>query len=361
MAALDLMSAVLVEEVGRLDPLTLDESLRALPRMNEAADVAALTKVVSEALPSEGDIDRLTPQECLAAMRDLGMYLGSLKRHGVTLFDVIPAATAVFELLGRRTGMIPRDTVFHYTCWNPVGGRERLYTGHPMERSLVDAVRRCMPELARAVETGRALWTEDTHSRAHADGLTALAGQLTAADRAMGDVMRSVAPEFFALELRPYFEDVRIAGRTYMGPAAAHVPLFLVDLLLWASDRGSPEYLGFCREVASLTLPGWRDLYVAWSAAPSLTSRLVAALDEAPPRGTDPLLAGARGLRQALRSLTQFRGKHLVMARRAYHSEVRLYELGSGGGSIGLLEEILGLTRENGALLGAPVKAKDPA
>ncbi len=46
------------------------------------------------------------------------------------------------------------------------------------------------------------------------------------------------------------------------------------------------------------------------------------------------------------------------MARRAYHAEVRLYELGSGGGSVGLLEEILTLTRDNGALIGSATGAK---
>jgi hypothetical protein len=342
------------KKVMQLDPLQLDEGLRTLSKMNEAADVSALARVLSGALPSEESIAAFTLTESLAAMRDLGMYLGSLKRHGVSAFDVIPGATRSFELLGKRTRMIPRDTVYHYTCWNPVGDRERLYTGHRMERCLIDAVRTCVPDLAHAVEVGRWLQDEDPGTSAYADKLASLASYITTADRAMSRVIAEVTPEFFAQVLRPFFEDIHVAGRKYMGPAAAHVPLFLIDILLWASDRASREYLNFCQEVASQTLPHWQDRYSEWTKTPSITSRVAAALGDARSSyQAENVESSARGLRQALRSLISFRGKHLVIARRAYHEELRLYELGSGGAPVELLEEILALTRQNGAMMGA--------
>lgn len=342
------------EGVRRLDPLKLDDDLRRLPKMNESADVDALARVLGEALPTEESIAGFTLPECLAAMRDLGMYLGSLKRHGVVAFDVIEGATGPFELLGRRTRMIPRDTVYHYACWNPMGERERLYTGHSMERDLVGAVRTCVPELAHALDIGRSLYDADPRSSEQTGDWASLISRVTAVDTAMRTVLASVSHEFFARELRPYFEDVRVAGRTYMGPAAAHVPLFLVDILLWASDRGSEEYLAFCDELAPHTLPDWRDRYSEWRAEPSLASRFAAALgDPLSPDETRHVQAGARALGEVLRALTSFRGKHLVMARRAYQEEMRLYELGSGGGSTDLLDEILALTRQNQAVIGA--------
>ncbi|HZF90981.1 monodechloroaminopyrrolnitrin synthase PrnB family protein [Streptomyces sp.] len=340
------------EKVGQLDPLELDVDLRALPKMNESGDVAALARVLREALPPVERVAAFTLPECLAAMRDLGMYLGSLKRHGVSAFDIVPEATETFQLLGRRTRMIPRDTVYHYTCWNPVGERERLYSGQPMERRLIHAVRTCVPELANAVRAGCSLQYTDLRTPDGAAAMWSLASHVTAADKAMSSVLAEVTPEFFALVLRPFFEDVRIAGRIYMGPAAAHIPLFLIDLLLWASDRGSRDYLTFCDEVASHTLPDWRERHAEWTQTPSMTSRVVAALADSRAPSQEYAWSSARGLRQALRSLTSFRGKHLVMARRAYRAEVRLYELGSGGGSVELLEEILTLTRKNGAMVG---------
>ncbi|GIJ35925.1 monodechloroaminopyrrolnitrin synthase PrnB family protein [Verrucosispora sp. WMMD703] len=353
-ANVDVISEEHNEQVRRLDPLRLDSELRMLPRLNRAADVAALARVLGAALPPAESIAAFTTAECLAAMRDLGMYLGSLQRHGVSAFDAVPGATRSFQLLGQRTGMIPRDTVYHYTSWNPTGERERLYTGHPMERSLINAVRTCVPNLAHAVDVGRSLMQEDPAAPVHAERIASLAAHIAVADTVMSGIQASVTPEFFARVLRPFYEDVRVAGHTYMGPAAAHIPIFLIDLLLWASDRGSPGYLQFCREVSAQTLPQWRERYAEWANTPSITSRVVAALGTSGARSPDEIVeASARSLRRALQTLTSFRGKHLVMARRAYQEELRLYELGSGGGSVGLLEEILALTRQNRALLNA--------
>lgn len=353
-ADVDVISEEKNEQVRQLDPLRLDDELRVLPKLNMAADVAALVRVLGDALPSEESIAAFTTTECLAAMRDLGMYLGSLQRHGVSPFEAVHGATRSFQLLGGRTRMIPRDTVYHYTSWNPVGERERLYTGHPMERSLIDAVRTCVPNLARAVDIGKSLLDEDPAAPAHADRLASLASHIAVADTVMSGIRVKVTPEFFARVLRPFYEDVRVAGRVYMGPAAAHIPIFLIDLLLWASDRASPGYLQFCAEVSSQTLPQWQERYAEWANAPSITSRVVAALERsASPAEDKHVESSAKSLRQALQTLTSFRGKHLVMARRAYHEELRLYELGSGGGSVGLLEEILALTRHNSAMLNA--------
>lgn len=352
-AHIDVASEEFNAAVGRLDPLRLDADLRQLPKMNEAADVDALARVLGEALPTERRITDFTLPECLAAMRDLGMCLGSLKRHGVLAFDVVAGATGTFELLGRRTRLVPRDTVYHYTCWNPRGERERLYTGDPMERALIDAVRTCVPELARAIEIGGSLDRADPRSAGRPGDWASFVACVTTVDTVMRTVLANVSHEFFGLRLRPYFEDVSLGGRTYMGPAAAHVPLFLIDLLLWASDGGGEEYLAFCDELAPHTLPGWRDRYAEWRARPSLATRFAAALDEPlTPDETLHVRAGTRALGEALRVLTAFRGKHLVMARRAYHEDVRLYEHGSGGGSTELLDEILTLTRRTHAGIG---------
>ncbi|NED07489.1 DUF1864 family protein [Streptomyces sp. SID6648] len=352
---IDVASEEFNAQVAQLDPLSLDVELRDLHRMNAAADVGALARALGDALPTQQRIAGFTLTECLAAMRDLGMYLGSLTRHDVVAFDAVPDAAGPFELLGRRTRMVPRDTVYHYTCWNPPGGRERLYTGDPMERGLIDAVRTCVPELARAIEIGRALEEADPHSAGQAGAWASFVECVTVVDTVMRAVLANVSHEFFARELRPYFEDVCLAGRTYMGPAAAHVPLFLIDLLLWASDGGSEEYLAFCDELVPHTLPDWRERYGEWRERPSLVTRFTAvALGEQPlsPEEARHVQEGTRALGEALRALTAFRGKHLVMARRAYQEELRVYALGSGGGSTELLDEIIALTRRTRTRIG---------
>src|SRR5207248_5769729 len=96
-----------------------------------------------------------------------------------------------------------------------------------------------------------------------------LAGELHGFDEAISMVMAHVRPEFFARGLRPYFDDIEVAGRTYLGPAAAHVPLFLVDLAVWASDHAGPQYVAFLDESREHTLPEWRAPSLHWRRPPA--------------------------------------------------------------------------------------------
>jgi hypothetical protein len=168
-----------------------------------------------------------------------------------------------------------------------------------------------------------------------------------------------VSPEFFARSLRPYFQAVLVDGQAYFGPAASHVPLFLVDLVLWAADRGTPDYAEFQREVVPYLIPAWRGLPPRWAGLPSVVSRLAAALRE--PAPSPAVRAAAPACAEVLRALIEFRGKHVVFARKAYDPDTGLYPNGSGGGTIDLLATILELTRANRDLVrpARPAKGHD--
>src|SRR5260370_32751956 len=101
--------------------------------------------------------------------------------------------------------------------------------------------------------------------------------------QAITAVVQKVTPEFFAQVIRSYFEEVTIDGIDYLGPAAAFVPLFLVDLSVWASDHGDPLYNTFLHEAAQYTLPQWRTLVPVWEQKPSLVTKVSAALAAVPP------------------------------------------------------------------------------
>ena len=336
-----------VELVKALDPLAADAPCRRLRRMNDLADVAALVATMRELLPDAERLSAYTPFECLAAMRDLGLFLGSIKRHGVEPMEALPEAESVLLTLGLRTDMVPRDTVHHYVAWNPTGPRARTYTDEPMEGCLISAARLSMPPLGDAVECCRRLVDLEPGDPEFPEVAFELAHALKAMERAIDAALEHVTPGFFARTLRPYFEDVRVAGERYLGPAAAHVPLSLIDLAVWASDHGTRAYEEFWRESQRYALPPWRALYILWEKGPSLISRLVGAFDGPL---TPDLHASAEALCRALRSLVVFRGKHIGMARRAYDEPLRLYSLGSGGGSLDLLNQVLVLTRKNSDL-----------
>lgn len=161
-----------------------------------------------------------------------------------------------------------------------------------------------------------------------------------------------VTPDFFARGLRPYFEEIDVDGRAYLGPAAAQVPLWLVDLTLWQSDRSSPEYDAFLDDSVRYSLPSWRVFHAAHRGSTSAVSKLSAAISwESTPRLPPVLAASAVSLARVLRILKTFRARHIGIARKAYSDELRLYEAGSGGAPIALLRSVLDLTRDNETLV----------
>ncbi|MFI1799505.1 monodechloroaminopyrrolnitrin synthase PrnB family protein [Streptomyces sp. NPDC020379] len=353
-----------IERVRALDPLAADAALARLPELNSRGDVPTLTAMLRDLTPSLDAVALCSTDECLAVMRDLGMLLGSLKRHDTEPAEAVPEVVPVLLELGRRTGMIPRDTVHHYTTWNPTGERQRSYTGDPQEFCLQDSVRMVFPQLRQGLELCDMLsWTDPAEQKFAAvlDELTDLLGAMV---DSIDMVVKEVGPAFFARVLRPYYENVTLAGETYLGPAAAQVPLWLIDLSVWASDHSRPEYREFLRHSIPYSLPRWRELYDSWLHAPSLVTRLVAAF------GTDPavtersepqLLESAEALLRLLRVIMVFRGRHLGIARKAYQEDLRLFPVGSGGASVELLKQILDLTRDNANLTRGAADGKKAA
>ncbi|MGX4656256.1 monodechloroaminopyrrolnitrin synthase PrnB family protein [Micromonospora sp. SCSIO 07396] len=356
-AITDLSSLARIENVRLLDPLNADSACFRLRTMNTQTDVSAIVGALRALIPGLDEVATYSLDECLSAMRDLGMFLGSLKRHGVEPLPVVPEVTAVLEELGRRTDMVPRDTVHHYTTWNPVGHRQRMYTGDPQERFLQESVRMVFPDLRTGLNTCDVLADTAPTDPEFAPLLDELNVRLHAMVDSIDLVLQHVSPVFFARVLRPYFEEITVSGRELLGPAAAQVPLWLVDQVIWATDRSEPGYDEFIRHSVPYSLPRWRSYYTRWSEGRSVVSRLVDAyggLDGATTGRESPVLRrGAEALARVLRTVVVFRGRHLGIARQAYQADLRLYPVGSGGASVDLLRQIIDLTRQNAGLVQA--------
>ncbi|WP_246150622.1 monodechloroaminopyrrolnitrin synthase PrnB family protein [Streptomyces qinzhouensis] len=338
-----------IPEIRAADPLGADAPLARLPAMNAAADVPALAAVLRALLPEPEDVARYDVPRALAAMRDLGMLLGSLKRHGAEPVTAVPYALPVLERLGRITDMVPRDTVHHYTTWNPPGERLRTYTGLTAEARLQDAVRMVIPGLVTALDHCAELAGLEPYDPGFATALDRTADALGAMVDSIDFTIAHVPPVVFATDIRPYFEEIDVDGVDYLGPAAAQVPLWLVDLTLWQSDRGDRPYERFLAESVRYTLPGWRAHYTAHRGGTSAVSKFSAAVSWETAGGRPPahLVRSGYSLVRVLRILKAFRARHITVARKAYAEEVRLYEQGSGGAPIELLRAVLDLTRDN--------------
>ncbi|MFI8827895.1 monodechloroaminopyrrolnitrin synthase PrnB family protein [Streptomyces sp. NPDC053431] len=339
-------------DIRSADPLGADAVLAALPAMNAEADTAALTVALRALVP---DVDRAAEWSvvaALAAMRDLGILLGSLKRHGVQPVAAVPEVLPVLELLGRRTDMVPRDTVHHYTTWNPPGPRRRTYTGHAMEAHLQEAVRMAFPGLVAALDACARVARLEPYDPGFALALDRTAHHVQAVVDAIDLTVAHVTPEYFARTLRPYFEEIDVDGRSYLGPAASQVPLWLVDLTLWQCDRSDPAYDLFLADSLPYALPSWRAFHARHRGGVSAVSKVSAAISwEGADRLPPELAASARSLARVLRILKSFRARHFTLARKSYGEELRRYEEGSGGAPVALLRTILDLTRDNETLV----------
>jgi hypothetical protein len=341
------------EHVRALDPIRFDRLLPTVWKANAAGDVRTLLWMTREVLPSMADVERMSVAETLATMRDLGILLGSIKRNGAEPVLEVSALEGVLRLIARRSGLIPRDTIHHYIRWNPTGRRERMYTGLPMERLLMAAVRISLPRLSDAVDQCAVLDSADPGDLAFALAANELAALVGCIEDSIDMVLASVTPEFFAGTMRPYFEEIRVGKEVYLGPAAAHVPLSVVDLLVWACDHSGDEYLEFADDSIVYGLARWKPLHGRWRRTRSLVTRVTEELER---RTVEEKLslgmyASAEALCRTMRSLMVFRGKHLTIAKKAYAADIGLYDLGSGGGSVAMLEAITDTTRAMSTLL----------
>ncbi|MBX7268181.1 DUF1864 family protein [Micromonospora sp. Llam7] len=166
--------------------------LRDLARRNAAGDVAGLAAMLRDLLPSPAVADGLDVAEAMAAMRDLGFLLGSIRRHDTEPVTLVPQVVPVLRLLGERTRMVPRDTVLHYGTWNPPDERCRAYTDDPQEGYLQESVRMVFADLYAALEISRDLLDRPPTEDGFADRLHAFADHLGILVDSMDLVIRKV-------------------------------------------------------------------------------------------------------------------------------------------------------------------------
>ncbi|SHH08554.1 monodechloroaminopyrrolnitrin synthase PrnB family protein [Streptoalloteichus hindustanus] len=327
------------------DPLGADALLAALPEMNARVDVPELTRALRALISVYHERPPRDTVGRLAAMRDLGMLLGSLKRHGVEPLAAVPEAEGPLLALGAATDMVPRDTVLHYGAWNPRGPRQRMFVGAAEESVLIDAVRRTAPAVEDAALTLVSLAGTEVRDPRFARSCRHAVARLAVLPAVMRVVGQVVDPaRFFLARLRPYMEDVEIAGRHYYGPAAAHVPLHLLDRVVWSGDRGDPAHSALQDDLIDYGLPSWRRVFAGSKGRETLVTRVIRAVG--PAGAPDPELRPAvEALTDLLRTLVVFRGRHSPLVKAAYTRNEN-YFAGSAGASPDVVRHILALTRQ---------------
>lgn len=328
--------------IAGLDPLGADGKIRNLPVLNETGDLDGLVACLYAILPSPVQLENFDYYEAAAAMRDIGFLLGSIKKLGKEPVDVVPELDYVLGELGARTNLPPRDTLLHYSVWNPDGIRQRSYTNTRDEFYLIKSVKVAMHPVISAIYQLRALHEIDPCSAAFAERAEEIASTFKGMILGMVVAKREVSPKVFAQTLRFYFDPITLYKREYIGPGAVELPMFVYDQLLWVGKCEHKEYKKFQQTYVPYILPHLRTVYERYQYQESLLDKLTRLLCE--PGIYNPHLSrSAKALERLMKQLVSLRMPHKKMAEQSYKHEKAKRSTGSGGYSTDILHTILDL------------------
>ncbi|GAL82952.1 sensor signal transduction histidine kinase [Sporocytophaga myxococcoides] len=329
------------QEIDKLDPIQIDRLIPFIHKLNREKNVQALAEILYKHLPYPERLERFTYNESIACMRDIGIFLGSLKKHGTEPVEVIPELDYVLDVLSDKTNLPPRDTLFHYTIWNPSGLRVRTYTGLSDEIHLIESVKMSMFPLVDAIYNLIELHQTPLNSPAFEEICNIAEENLSGMINGIVYAKRNVSPAVFANELRFYFDPISLYRREFIGPGAVEMPLFVFDHLLWSSETNDEEYVKFKITYLPFNQPDIRDIYYNYDNQPSLATKVIEALKKNPGY-CQQTAKSARALLSLCNRLKSFRMPHKKLAEESY-AQQKERSHGSGGYSTDILSHIISL------------------
>lgn len=331
-----------VDQIHLLDPLNFDQVLPVLHALNREKNTHEIIQLLYRHLPVPDKLDLYNFEESIAAMRDLGIFIGILKKHGIEPVDVVPELEYVLLVLMVKTGLPPRDTLIHYTAWNPDGDRIRSYTGLEDEKHLIESVKMAYPSLLEAIlllEQAYCLMHDTTAFTAHCHAARHL---LEGMVQGVVHARRKVSPVIFANELRFYYDAIRVDyNNQYMGPGAVEMPMFVVDHLIWSCDCEDKAYDDFKTGFLPYNLKPIREVYHRFTNRPSLVTLMALTFAQDP---SEQNFQAAIALSDLLTILKSFRMPHKKLAESAYaQQDEHHHQKGSGGYATDILSHIINL------------------
>lgn len=328
--------------IASLDPIHFDGKISLLHALNQQKKTTEIIQLMYDLLPLPDVLEAFTYAEAIATMRDLGIFIGILKRNGIEPVEVVPELEYVLLVLMVKTNLPPRDTLLHYTSWNPTDHRIRTYTGLSDERHLIESVKMAMPDLFNAI-----IQLDKLHNLELSDPLFAIMCQdvqekISAMVRGIVHAKRNVSPAVFTNELRFYYDPIKVDyGKDYIGPGAVEMPMFVFDHLLWSCDSQDEEYAQFKEGYLLYNLEFIGNIYWKFKGKPSLLSKAIEAVKDNPSADISRSIYHIQQLGNTLKS---FRMPHKKLAESAYaHGDENHKTKGSGGYAPTILEKILKL------------------
>lgn len=343
------------EEVHRLDPLKFDPHIQRLHQLNLNREVNEISVLLKYLLSGLKNPDCLSTEEGLAVMRDVGIFIGILRRMEIEPVHQVPELLPVLLAISDKTGLPPRDTLLHYTLWNPDGERMRTYTGASDEKDLIRSVKLSYPDLLLAIIMLDKLYANPFSGEEFDSTCDVIRDSIHAMIDGIVHAKRHVSPAFFANELRFYYDPVIVDRfEPYMGPGAVEMPMFLFDHILWNCDLDDEVYSAFKESFLPYNFEFIRKLYYQYKGKPSVWSIIIENLRKAPSKET---LSAAEAVLNFSYILKGFRKPHKRLAEQSYaYKQDFNRSTGSGGYSVDILDRILDLQTRQILLLQETIK-----
>lgn len=333
------------ERVATMDPLEVDELMSTIPALNAARDVAKITSYLS-IMCKNADLHRRTYYEILAIVRDIGLLAGSLRRHGQEPGALVPDLESVFLEAGSLTDLVPRDTLMHYTTWNPLGERSRRYTGHAQEPHLIQSIKMSFPAIRDATRHLFEMRDFPLQEKRTLHIVYQISFCLRRFLVGLHHAIRNVQAEVFIQEFRPFFEPFSIGSRQFRGPGAVTMPLHIFDFLLWGTSELDDRYQQFTLDYLPYNTAEIRQYYLRSRRTPSLLDRIEEGISTVHELGHWQELLSP--LAVCMKRVRGFREAHLRYAIHAYHGSAHHdFRSGSGGHTTGDLQWLSELTRKH--------------
>ena len=332
------------QRVASADPFGFDDLFDEVPKLNRRVDVQGLVDLLHKMLGLEPGSGRIPPLAELplrvnswdytwaaAAMRDLGIVLGSIRRHGEHPLELLPGLEPLLVLLCQKTDLAPRDTLLHYTLWNP-DLRTRTYTSRPEELELIRSAQMAFPAFERAIAHLDELFEIPLGSVEFALTAQKIHYNLEAVREAAVHSFKYVDRRVFSRAIRPFFESAHAGGKELLGPGAVAIPLYIFDHILWGAQVTDSSYVKFKESHLPSTLPYLRKLYHRFSYEGCFLDRLLPLLLEHSPAMSPETEAGLRALDAVFTLIQRFRSVHLRVGEQTYSNPSSRVERGADSG-----------------------------
>ncbi|MFQ3576066.1 MAG: monodechloroaminopyrrolnitrin synthase PrnB family protein [Cytophagales bacterium] len=330
------------EKIQSLDIMNMDENWSDFHSMNKSKDIGSILELLKSKVYLLPQIEVLSYFDSIALMRDLGIFIGVIKKLGFEPVFLFPKLNDILLELAEKTNLPPRDTLSHYTLWNPDGPRMRTYTGEQQEKDLITSVKIAFPDLLLSIKLLDNLYAKDYFGEEFDQACYVVKESLESMIDGVVYAKKTVSPEFFANELRHYYEPILVDRQElYIGPGAVEMPMFLVDHILWNCDLDDNEYTQFKKGYLPYNIQWVRDIYSKYESKPSIFTKISNHLEIEPTKRNIKSAETFLGIYNTLKS---FRMPHKKLAEKVYaHNSEQHKNNGSGGYTVSILHKIIDL------------------